>query len=48
MTNSGYDVEKDYMYFKAGVYNQNDSGDPQDYDQATFYSLENKHTGYDF
>ncbi len=43
MTNSGYDVEDDYMYFKAGVYTQNDSGDPQDYDQATFYALENRH-----
>ena len=48
MTGSGYDVEDDYMYFKAGVYTQNDSGDPQDYDQATFYALENLHEGYDF
>ncbi len=46
LTNSGYDVAKDYMYFKAGVYNQNNSGDPQDYVQATFYKLENKHRGY--
>ncbi|MBT8076067.1 MAG: polysaccharide lyase family 7 protein [Gammaproteobacteria bacterium] len=43
MTNSGYDVENDYMYFKAGVYTQNDSGDPSDFDQATFYFLENTH-----
>lgn len=48
MTHSGYDVTNDYMYFKAGVYTQNDSGDPQDYDQATFYALENKHQGYDY
>ena len=48
MTDSGYDVTNDYMYFKAGVYTQNDSGDPQDYDQATFYALENKHQGYDY
>jgi hypothetical protein len=48
MTHSGYDVEDEYLYFKAGVYNQNDSGDPQDFDQATFYSLENRHQGYDF
>lgn len=47
MTHSGYDVGNDYMYFKAGVYNQNDSGEPDDYDQATFYSLENSHDGYD-
>ncbi|MDG1494372.1 MAG: polysaccharide lyase family 7 protein [Porticoccaceae bacterium] len=46
LTDSGYDVAKDYMYFKAGVYNQNNSGDPQDFVQATFYKLENKHRGY--
>ena len=46
LTNSGYDVAKDYMYFKAGVYNQNNSGDAKDYVQATFYRLENKHGGY--
>ena len=46
LTNSGYDVAKDYVYFKAGVYNQNNSGDPQDFVQATFYKLENKHRGY--
>ncbi len=43
MTNSGYDVEKDYMYFKAGVYNQNKSGDEDDYVQATFYKLKATH-----
>ena len=47
MTHSGYDVKNDYMYFKAGVYTQNDSGDPKDYDQATFYALKNQHQGYD-
>lgn len=48
MSASGYDVANDYMYFKAGVYNQNKSGDPDDYVQATFYELENSHAGYDF
>lgn len=43
MTESGYDVEKDYMYFKAGVYNQNNTGDPDDYVQATFYRLKAWH-----
>jgi len=43
MSESGYDVANDYMYFKAGVYNQNKSGDPEDYVQATFYELENSH-----
>jgi hypothetical protein len=35
--------EKGDMYFKAGVYTQNATGEPDDYDQATFYFLENKH-----
>jgi hypothetical protein len=48
MTESGYDVEDEYQYFKAGVYNQNYTGDPEDYVQATFYSLENKHDGHDY
>ncbi|MEP6344043.1 MAG: polysaccharide lyase family 7 protein [Maricaulaceae bacterium] len=46
MTNSGYDVPDDYMYFKAGVYNQNKSGDPTDYVQATFYKLDVSHDKY--
>lgn len=43
MTNSGYDVANDYMYFKAGVYNQNKTGEPDDYVQATFYKLKVTH-----
>ncbi len=43
MTNSGYGVEDDYMYFKAGVYNQNKTGEPDDYVQATFYRLKATH-----
>ncbi len=43
---SGYDVGNDYMYFKAGVYNQNSTGRPDDYAQATFYELETKHGVY--
>ena len=43
MSNSGYDVANDYMYFKAGVYNQNKTGEPDDYVQATFYRLKIKH-----
>lgn len=41
--NSDGDTEEDYMYFKAGVYNQNNTGDDDDYVQATFYSLEQTH-----
>lgn len=47
MTNSGYDREDQYMYFKAGVYNQNNTGDQHDYVQATFYHIDNSHTGYE-
>jgi len=43
MQNSGYSKNNQYMYFKAGVYNQNNSGDDRDYVQATFYHLENHH-----
>jgi len=46
MSESGYDVGGRYMYFKAGVYNQNNSGEPDDYVQATFYKLEKSHSEY--
>lgn len=44
MASSGFNVGGQYMYFKAGVYNQNNSGDGTDYVQATFYALEKSHT----
>ncbi|MCV2402420.1 polysaccharide lyase family 7 protein [Marinomonas sp. C2222] len=43
MDKSGYDKGGLYMYFKAGVYNQNKSGDGDDYVQATFYDLKVTH-----
>jgi hypothetical protein len=43
MSQSGYNKSNQYMYFKAGVYNQNNGGDPKDYVQATFYHLDNQH-----
>lgn len=52
MSNSGYngyyvnddgETKEDYMYFKAGVYNQNNSGSTSDYVQATFYYLHVTH-----
>ncbi|CAM3142095.1 polysaccharide lyase family 7 protein [Vibrio rarus] len=46
MSDSGYDEGGRYMYFKAGVYNQNISGDLDDYAQATFYKLETSHDTY--
>ncbi|MEO0366916.1 MAG: polysaccharide lyase family 7 protein [Pseudomonadota bacterium] len=41
--NSGYDIFTEWMYFKAGAYSQNDTGDPTDFDQVTFYAIENQH-----
>jgi len=41
--NSGYDVPEEWMYFKAGAYSQNSTGDSTDFDQVTFYELENSH-----
>ncbi|WP_339617544.1 polysaccharide lyase family 7 protein [uncultured Gilvimarinus sp.] len=43
MSGSGYDEGGQYMYFKAGAYNQNNSGDDNDYTQVTFYALEHSH-----
>ena len=33
----------DWMYFKAGVYNQNNTGSATDYAQATFFNLRTHH-----
>jgi hypothetical protein len=44
MVNSGFNVGGQYMYFKAGIYHLNNSGDDDDYAQATFYTLEKTHT----
>ena len=44
MVNSGFNVGGQYMYFKAGVYQGNNSGEDDDYVQATFYALEKTHT----
>lgn len=41
MTNSGF--EDDWMYFKAGNYNQNNAGDPGEYAQVSFFALDVKH-----
>ena len=41
MSASGF--EDDWMYFKAGVYNQNNSGDPGDYAQVSFFALDVSH-----
>ncbi|MFC2080250.1 polysaccharide lyase family 7 protein [Bacteroidota bacterium] len=42
MSASGF--TNDWMYFKAGVYNQNDSGDSGDYCQVSFLALSNTHS----
>jgi poly(beta-D-mannuronate) lyase len=41
--NSGYNVPDEWMYFKAGAYSQNNTGDGTDFDQVTFYELEASH-----
>jgi len=48
MTQSGYDVSDDFMYFKAGVYHVNDTADTDEFAQVTIYELRNSHEGYDF
>ena len=40
---SGYDRSDEWMYFKAGAYTQNNTGDDDDTDVITFYRLENTH-----
>jgi len=42
MTNSGF--ADDWMYFKAGNYNQNNAGDPDEYAQVSFYALNVTHS----
>lgn len=41
MTNSGF--ADDWMYFKAGNYNQNNAGDADEYAQVSFYALDVTH-----
>lgn len=43
MKDSGYSAGNQFMYFKAGVYNQNNGGADGDYVQATFYHIQNTH-----
>ncbi|MFQ3248195.1 MAG: hypothetical protein ACI9SP_004856 [Arenicella sp.] len=40
---TGYDVFDEWMYFKAGAYTQNNTGNGNDFDQIRFYRLENTH-----
>jgi poly(beta-D-mannuronate) lyase len=46
MSNSLFDEDDQYHYFKVGVYHLNNSSDPDEYAQATFYEIRNAHTGY--
>lgn len=43
ISQSGYNIDQEYLYFKAGVYIQDKTGKPDDYAQATFYKLETTH-----
>ena len=40
---TGYDVLNEWMYFKAGAYSQNNTGNGNDFDQIRFYRLVNTH-----
>ena len=46
MRDSGFSVEDDFMFFKAGAYSQNNSSpDPQmDFDKVTFFELDYSHS----
>lgn len=46
MSDSLYDQEEQYHYFKVGVYNVNNSSNPDEFVQATFYEIKNSHNGY--
>jgi len=43
MSKSNYDTGGQYMFFKAGVYNQNKTGKPEERATATFYELKVTH-----
>ncbi|WP_394155080.1 polysaccharide lyase family 7 protein [Loktanella salsilacus] len=45
MRDSGFSIEDEFMYFKAGAYTQNNSSpDPEmDFDRVTFYALDYEH-----
>jgi len=44
MRNIKYDIGGQYMFFKAGVYNRNKTGEANDFVQATFYNLKTSHS----
>ena len=43
MKKSGYDEGGQYLYFKAGIYNNNSTANNDDYAQVTFYELKQTH-----
>lgn len=43
MSKSGYDTPGQYMYFKAGAYLQDSTGNADDYAEVVYYALDNKH-----
>ncbi|SJN29022.1 Alginate lyase precursor [Vibrio casei] len=48
MSGSGYDDASNYMYFKAGIYLQDNTSNDDDYAKATFYELSNTHDNYSY
>ena len=43
MSESGYDQGGQYMYFKAGAYLQDNTGEADDYAEVAYYELHNSH-----
>lgn len=43
MSNSGYNLPGQYVYFKVGAYLQDNSANKDDYAQTTYYKLQNWH-----
>jgi len=43
MSDSGYDQGGEYMYFKAGAYIQDSTGDADDFAEVVYYELNNTH-----
>ena len=46
MRDSGFNIENEFMFFKAGAYSQNNSSpDPEmDFDKVTFFKLDHSHS----
>ncbi|TXR54408.1 polysaccharide lyase family 7 protein [Reinekea thalattae] len=48
MSSSGYDDSNNYMFFKAGIYLNDDVSDSDDSAKLSIYELSNSHDGYNY